>query len=190
MTKYRDLLVDGIFLALPLGAAAFLIVKAIGLFIRLLAPAMHLLPEGRAFSVRVEDGAFHQLLAKLGSPNDALIVLEATGGALPGQDRDCVKLIERSLKKQGIKLLTEVVAQGFEQRPVAVGCRGQLLEIRAEQPHMISLDDRALRHLGGIVLMVGERVMRLGNPDLRVGTPRLLAPVHERRDARQIRLKR
>ena len=50
---------------------------------------------------------------KLGSE---VTVLEATGGALPGQDRDCVKLIERSLKKQGIKLLTEVVAQGFERK--------------------------------------------------------------------------
>jgi len=50
---------------------------------------------------------------KLGSE---VTVLEATGGALPGQDRDCVKLIERSLKKQGIKLMTEVVAQGFERK--------------------------------------------------------------------------
>ncbi|HTF90807.1 MAG TPA: dihydrolipoyl dehydrogenase [Planctomycetota bacterium] len=43
-------------------------------------------------------------------------VLEATAGALPGQDRDCVKVIERSLKKLGIKLLTEVFAQGFERK--------------------------------------------------------------------------
>jgi dihydrolipoamide dehydrogenase len=50
---------------------------------------------------------------KLGSQ---VTVLEATGGALPGQDRDCVKVIERSLKKQGIKLMTEVFAQGFERK--------------------------------------------------------------------------
>ncbi len=48
---------------------------------------------------------------KLGSE---VTVLEATAGALPGQDRDCVKVIERSLKKHGIKLLTETFAQGFE----------------------------------------------------------------------------
>src|SRR5688572_32672933 len=48
---------------------------------------------------------------KLGSE---VTVLEATAGALPGQDRDCVKVIERALKKQGIKLMTEVFAQGFE----------------------------------------------------------------------------
>ena len=46
----------------------------------------------------------------------AVTVLEATAGALPGQDRDCVKVIERSLKKHGIKLLTEVFAQGFERK--------------------------------------------------------------------------
>jgi dihydrolipoamide dehydrogenase len=41
-------------------------------------------------------------------------VLEATTSALPGQDRDCVKIIERSLKKQGIELCTETLASGFE----------------------------------------------------------------------------
>jgi len=40
-------------------------------------------------------------------------VLEATEGALPGQERDCVKIIERSIKKQGIELLTETFATGF-----------------------------------------------------------------------------
>jgi dihydrolipoamide dehydrogenase len=41
-------------------------------------------------------------------------VIEATGGALPGQDKDCVKLIERALKKQKIELLTETFAKGFD----------------------------------------------------------------------------
>ena len=40
-------------------------------------------------------------------------VLEATPGALPVQERDCVKIIERSMKKQGIELLVETFAQGF-----------------------------------------------------------------------------
>ena len=52
-----------------------------------------------------------QMYRKLGSE---VTVLEATGGALPGQDRDCVKVIERSLKKSKIKLLTETFAQGYE----------------------------------------------------------------------------
>jgi len=49
---------------------------------------------------------------KLGSQ---VTVLEATPGALPGQDADCVKLIERSLKKSKIKLHTNVFAKGWEQ---------------------------------------------------------------------------
>jgi len=48
---------------------------------------------------------------KLGS---RVTVIEATAGALPGQEKDCVKAIERSLKKLGIELLTETTAQGFE----------------------------------------------------------------------------
>jgi len=48
---------------------------------------------------------------KLGS---RVTVIEATAGALPGQEKDCVKAIERSLKKMGIELLTETTAQGFE----------------------------------------------------------------------------
>ena len=53
------------------------------------------------------------MFKKLGSK---VTVLEATAGALPGQERDCVKVIERSLKKQGIELLTETFAQGYEHK--------------------------------------------------------------------------
>jgi dihydrolipoamide dehydrogenase len=50
---------------------------------------------------------------KLGSK---VTVLEATAGALPGQERDCVKVIERAMKKTGVELLTETLAQGFEHK--------------------------------------------------------------------------
>jgi dihydrolipoamide dehydrogenase len=53
-------------------------------------------------------------------------VLEATGGALPGQDADCIKVIERSLKKSKIKLLTECFARGFERE-------GDALQVRVER---------------------------------------------------------
>jgi dihydrolipoamide dehydrogenase len=53
------------------------------------------------------------MFKKLGS---RVTVLEATAGALPGQERDCVKVIERSMKKMGIELLTETFAQGFEHK--------------------------------------------------------------------------
>ena len=41
---------------------------------------VHVLPEGRSFSIRVDDGAAERLLAQLGDPAGALVVVEATGG--------------------------------------------------------------------------------------------------------------
>jgi len=51
------------------------------------------------------------LYRKLGSQ---VTVVEFTEGALPGQDRDCVRLIERSLKQSGIKLITRTGAKSYE----------------------------------------------------------------------------
>jgi len=61
---------------------------------------------------------------KLGS---RVTVLEATEGALPGQDRECVKVIERALKKRKVKLLTRTFARGYERV-------GEKLQIRVETP--------------------------------------------------------
>lgn len=41
---------------------------------------VHLLPEGRSFTIRVDDGAAERLKGMLGSPTASLVVLEATGG--------------------------------------------------------------------------------------------------------------
>jgi dihydrolipoamide dehydrogenase len=60
---------------------------------------------------------------KLGSE---VTVLEATDGALPGQDRDCVKVIERSLKKSKVKLFTNTFARGYERD-------GDVLKVRIER---------------------------------------------------------
>ncbi|HEX6886067.1 MAG TPA: dihydrolipoyl dehydrogenase [Planctomycetota bacterium] len=51
------------------------------------------------------------LYRKLGSQ---VTVVEFTEGALPGQDKDCVRVIERSLKQSGIKLITKTAAKGYE----------------------------------------------------------------------------
>jgi dihydrolipoamide dehydrogenase len=56
---------------------------------------------------------------KLGSK---VTVLEATGGALPGQDADCIKIIERSMKKSKIKMHTNVFAKSWSKK-------GEALEI-------------------------------------------------------------
>lgn len=51
MSRLRDLLVDGILLALPLGAAAYLLYKAIILLKSLLVPVAHLLPAGHFLGI-------------------------------------------------------------------------------------------------------------------------------------------
>ncbi len=53
------------------------------------------------------------MYAKLGSK---VTVLEATPGLLPGQERDCVKVIERSAKKMGITVHTETFAKSYERK--------------------------------------------------------------------------
>lgn len=66
MNRLRGLLVDGFLLALPLGAAAFLSVKVVELFSKLLAPAARLLPDGRWFGIAaVEIAAIVVLLILL-----------------------------------------------------------------------------------------------------------------------------
>lgn len=66
MNRLRTLLVDGFLLALPLGGAAFLLVKVIELLSKLLAPARRLLPEGRWFGIAaVEIAAIVVLLILL-----------------------------------------------------------------------------------------------------------------------------
>ena len=81
---------------------------------------VHLLPEGRSFTIRVDDGAVERLLEKLGSPAASLVVLEATGGlerqlvaelidagwivavVNPRQVRDFAKAFGRLAKTDGI----------------------------------------------------------------------------------------
>src|SRR5204862_3247483 len=50
---------------------------------------------------------------KLGSE---LSVIELTDSLLPGLDRECVKVVERRLKKLGATVLTEARAEGVEKR--------------------------------------------------------------------------
>ncbi|MAB80985.1 MAG: dihydrolipoyl dehydrogenase [Planctomycetes bacterium] len=51
------------------------------------------------------------LYAKMGSK---VTIVEFTDGALPGQDRDCVKVVERSLKKNKVRLITKTTAKRYE----------------------------------------------------------------------------
>jgi len=92
---------------------------------------------------------------KLGSK---VTVLEATPGALPGQDRDCVKVIERSMKKAKIDLHTEVFAKGWTKK-------GDGLEIRFEDKggNMQTLDcDQILCTVGRRPFVGGLELEKAG----------------------------
>jgi uncharacterized membrane protein len=63
MNKLRDLMIDGVLLALPLGAAAYLLRKMIGVLVPLLTPAAHLLPPGNLLGVAAIDLAALAVIA-------------------------------------------------------------------------------------------------------------------------------
>lgn len=63
MVKIRDLLAEGLLLALPLGAAVYLLSKVIGILSKLLIPVAHLLPNAGWFRIAgVEIVAFILLM--------------------------------------------------------------------------------------------------------------------------------
>ena len=78
----------------------------------------HLLVIGGGY-IGLELGMLYQ---KLGS---RVTVVEFTGGALPGQDLDCVKVIERAMKKAKIALVTNTAAKSYE-------AKGDKLFVRIE----------------------------------------------------------
>lgn len=66
MVKIRDLLAEGLLLALPLGAVIYFVHKVIGLLSKLLIPIAHLLPNGRWFGIAgIEIAALILLLVGL-----------------------------------------------------------------------------------------------------------------------------
>ena len=79
MNRLRDLLVDGILLALPLGIAAFLLYRIVGALVSVMAPVAHLLPPGRWFGVAALELAA-AALALLG-----LVALGAFARSAPGR---------------------------------------------------------------------------------------------------------
>jgi uncharacterized membrane protein len=79
LNRIRDLLVDGILLALPVGLAAFLLHKVVGTLIGVMAPVAHLLPQGRWFGIAALEVAA-LVVALLG-----LIALGAFARSAPGR---------------------------------------------------------------------------------------------------------
>jgi uncharacterized membrane protein len=79
MNRVRDLLVDGVLLALPLGVAAFLLRRVVGTVIGVMAPVAHLLPQGRWFGIAALE------LAAIGLALIGLLALGAFARSAPGQ---------------------------------------------------------------------------------------------------------
>jgi transposase len=108
----------------------------IGIDVSKAAWDVHLLPEGRSFSIRVDDGAAERLLQQLGSPEACLVVVEATGSVErqlvadlldagwtvsvvnPRQVRDFAKALGRLAKTDRIDAQTlALFAQRVQPRP-------------------------------------------------------------------------
>ena len=132
MNRLRELAVDGALLALPLGAAAYLLYKVIGLLMKLLAPVANLLPQSHWLGVGLLELAAVALLVL------ALIALGAVARSALG--RRIAEMIENVVLSQipGY-LMVKSVAAGFSSTGRDTGLR----------PALVSFDDNTV--LGFIV---------------------------------------
>ncbi|MHC4261358.1 MAG: dihydrolipoyl dehydrogenase [Planctomycetota bacterium] len=109
----QDLACDDIVIAtgsVPLPIPGFDFGKHVWSSTEALAPAKlpkHLLVIGGGY-IGLELGMMY---SKLGVK---VTVVEATPAPLPGQDPDCVKIIQRSMKKMGIDFVANAFAKGYE----------------------------------------------------------------------------
>ena len=137
MNRLRDLLVDGILLALPLGVAAFLLRRVVGALISVMAPVAHLLPQGRWFGIAgLELAAI--ALALLG-----LLTLGAFARSGPG--RSLVAWLESVVlgKFPGYMMMKSIAADF-----------GGAQSDKGLQPALVSFDDNTV--LGYIVEDTGS----------------------------------
>ena len=175
MNKLRDLLIDGVLLALPLGAAAYLLHKTIGLLVPLLAPAARLLPPGHWFGVAAIDLTALAVLAL------ALIGLGVFSRSKPGR-RVAVMLEEWVLSKIPGYLIIKSIAADFSSTDQDEGLRPALVSFDDNQVlgFVVEQDpatDRVAVFLpgapspggGNVVVVSGARVQLLDAP---LGTAR------------------
>ena len=132
MRRLRDLLIDGALLALPLGAAAYLLFKVIVLLKKLLGPVAHLLPEGHLLGIAaVEIAAVVVLLL-------ALVALGVFARSTPG--RRIAETLEKVVlsKIPGYQIVKSIAAD-------FAGSEGE----SGLRPALVSFDDNTV--LGFIV---------------------------------------
>ncbi len=160
----RSLACDDIVLAtgsVPKPLEGFEFGEAVWSSTEALAPARipaHLLVIGGGY-IGLELGFLYR---KLGSE---VTVVEFTGGALPGQEKDCVRLIERSLKQKGLKLLTRTAAKSYESRGEKLLVKVERLEGAAKGADTIECD-QILCTVGRVPLSAGLGLEAIGlQPD-------------------------
>jgi uncharacterized membrane protein len=132
MNKLRDLLIDGVLLALPLGAVAYLLHKMVGLLVPLLKPAMQLLPPGHLFGVAAIDIAALAVLLL------SLLALGLFSRSRPGR-RVAETLEQLVLSKIPGYLIVKSIAADFSSTEHDEGLR----------PALVSFDDNQV--LGFVV---------------------------------------
>jgi uncharacterized membrane protein len=132
MNKLRDLLIDGVLLALPLGAAAYLVRKLVAALVPLLTPAAQLLPPGHWFGVAAIDLVALVLLVL------ALLSLGLFSRSKPGR-RVAETLEQLVLSKIPGYLMIKSIAADF----------GSGEQDEGLQPALVSFDDNQV--LGFVV---------------------------------------
>lgn len=131
MNRLRDLLVDGVLLALPLGAAAYLVYKVLGLLVKVLGPISNQFPNARWFGIGAIDLAASAILVV------ALIALGLFSRSAPGR-RLAATLESVVLGKIPGYLIVKSVAAGFSSD-----------QDTGLTPALVSFDDNAV--LGFVV---------------------------------------
>ena len=132
MNRLRDLLVDGVLLALPLGIAAFLLRRVASALISVMAPVAHLLPQGRWFGIAALE------LAAVVLALVALVALGAFARSAPGR-RLVATLESVVLGKFPGYMMMKSIAADF----------GGAQSDKGLQPALVSFDDNTV--LGYIV---------------------------------------
>jgi len=132
LKRLGDLFVDGVLLALPLGAAAYLLHKVLGAVVKALAPVSHLFPDARWFGVGALDLAALALLVA------ALTGLGAFARSAPGR-RLAETLESVVLSKIPGYLIFKSVVAGFSGDDRDTGLR----------PALVAFDDNTV--LGFVV---------------------------------------
>ena len=115
---------------------------------------------------------------------DMTSTFDLTASAPRHQDRKVQRVVRIAVTHAGAVDDRRMVQQGT----IAIGRRSQLVEELCEQADVIGIDLDQLRKTCRVVLMMRNRVVRIGNAELGEGPAALLAADHECDNARQVAL--